>query len=231
MENLYVDVWQADLSIAVKSLNSIVHYLDQSEADKALTFKFALMRDRYLAVRALSRQILARYLPENPSELQFAYGENGKPALVGQKLHFNLSHSGDQLLVAVANFPNIGVDIEELKPRTNLQGLAKRCFSDQEFQAWQALSTEKSRDVFFSLWTKKEAFVKAVGRGIALGLDQCEVDCNSDGQLLQVPVDQGNAGDWKVTELRVVAGYSAALVTPRCEYALRLLQWQSMQAA
>jgi len=231
MENLYVDIWQASLSADAKSRNTMMQCLNPLEIDKAASFKLPLMRDRYILVRALSREILARYLQKTASELQFIYGEYGKPALADQQMHFNLSHTGDQLLMAVANFPHIGVDIEQVRPRTNLQGMAKRCFSSQEYQAWEVLPAAKQSDVFYTLWTKKEAYVKAIGRGIAMGLERCEVDWNTNGQLLHIPTEQGDARNWKVTELPVVAGHCAALVTPNCAFALRLIQWERVDVA
>lgn len=179
------------------------------------------MRDRYIATRGLLRQTLAVYLPTDPASLSFAIGPYGKPELVGGGLHFNLSHSADTLLIAVANFADIGIDIEQIKSRSSLLELARRCFSGYELKAWQALPDDQQLESFYRVWTKKEAFVKAVGRGIALGVEQCEVDLQQGGKLLAVPAEYGVAGDWAINELPVDEGACAALVTANCEFSLR----------
>ncbi len=220
MEHHFVDVWHAGLVPDTESLTSMVAVLDEREKNKVDTFKLPLARNRYIAVRALLRQILAGYLQTDPAKLQFTVGEYGKPALACDTVHFNISHTGDHLLIAVADMPDIGIDIETLKPRAHLDGLARRCFTVREYNAWRQLTMAESVNTFYRLWSKKEAFVKAIGRGIGLGLDQCEVDWDMDGQLLAIPAEYGEANDWRVTEISVTSA-CAALVTPRREFKLR----------
>jgi len=220
VEQYFVDIWHADLRLDSESLSNLSSALDELEKQKSDTFKLPMIRDRYMAVRAISRHVLASYSNHDPARLQFTVGEHGKPGLVGQSLHFNISHSDHLLLMAVANFPDIGVDIEVIKPRINLDGLARRCFSVSELAAWQSAPKVQSKEVFYRLWTKKEAFVKAIGRGIAMGLDQCEMDWEVGGQLLSIPAAYGLANDWKVIEIPVAASICATLITPNYEFSL-----------
>ncbi|WP_020482948.1 4'-phosphopantetheinyl transferase family protein [Methylomonas sp. MK1] len=223
VKQYFVDVWHGDMRVPATALQQLTGLLTDDERCKAEVFKSALLRDRYLAVRGLLRQILAGYLDVEPSSLAFETGRYGKPALIGYALHFNLSHSADTLLLAVADFAGIGVDIETFRPRQHLDRLAERCFSHQEYQDWCQLSADARFEVFYRLWTKKEAFVKAVGRGIALGIEQCEFQLEKGGQLLAIPPEYGSANTWLVHELDVDDASRAALVTPACYYDLRLL--------
>lgn len=221
MEGNFVDIWRGCLSIEADIIAEKMDALSESEKQKADNFKLPIMRRRYIAVRYLLRKILAAYLQTEPRALQFQADAYGKPFLVCGSLHFNISHTADLLMVAVANFADIGIDVEAIKPRGNLDGLAARCFAETEYQAWRQLPEAQQEAVFYRLWTKKEAFVKAVGRGIALGLDKCEVELAPDGQLISVPAEFGAASAWRVTELPISADSAAALVTPNCRFTLR----------
>ncbi len=223
MNQYFVDVWHGNLRLTATALQQLTGLLTDDERSKAESFKSTLLRDRYLVVRGLLRQTLADYLDVEPGTLVFEIGQYGKPALVGGALHFNLSHSADTLLIAVADFADIGVDIEASRPRQHLDNLAERCFSDQEYQVWCNLSADERLDAFYRLWTKKEAFVKAVGRGIALGIEQCEFELGKRGPLLAIPPAYGPASAWMVHELDVDGASCAALATPACSYDLRCL--------
>lgn len=221
MEQYFVDVWQGNLTLSVDEQQHFAGLLQDDERQKAQTMRLSHIRDRYIATRAWLRLTLAAYLQETPASLRFDIGEYGKPSLAGVGLHFNLSHSADTLLLAVANFADIGVDVEEIKPRGSLADIACRCFSAREFADWQQLPPSQQIAVFYNLWTKKEAFVKAVGRGIALGVEQCEVSLQAGGGLNAIPAEFGHARDWTVTELAMPAGMCAALVTANGPFELR----------
>lgn len=217
----FVDVWRGSLALVQVDEFEALALLDESELKKAQSFKMPVLRDRFIAVRTLLRQTLATYLDAEPWALRFGLEAHGKPYLLGESLYFNLSHCEDDLVLAVANFPGIGVDVECIKPRHHLSGLAKRCFSTQEWAQWAVLPLEQQAPAFYRLWTKKEAFVKAVGRGLALGLENCEFELAEGGGLLAVPFEQGRPSDWRVTEWVFGLNRCVALVTPNRDYVLR----------
>lgn len=219
----FVDVWQGKLNLPAETLGRLALLLSEEESAKAQSFKFPHLRNRYVAAHGMLRQTLASYLAVDPAGLRFGTGDYGKPELIGDVLHFNVSHTADTLLIAVADMADIGVDIETVKPHRNLASLAERCFSEREYYEWRQLAADEQLLVFYRLWTKKEAFVKAVGRGIALGVERCEFDWIHGGCLLAIPDEYGPAAAWKVHELQVDAGFSAALVTPNVRYDLRRL--------
>lgn len=213
----FVDVWSVELAFDATALRFFSQTLSAQELLKFSEFQSLEQANRYLAVRGALRRILAGYLDVEPVDLRFEVNAYGKPYLSNASLFFNISHSKDRLLVAVSDFDQIGVDIERIKTRNNLLGLAKRCFSVDELSFWSDLSADEQVQVFYQLWVRKEAFVKAVGRGIALGLDRCELQVPDLGVLSKIPGEFGLAEDWKVTGLPLVDDFAAALVIPsRC---------------
>lgn len=222
-ESSFVDVWFGELSIAADRNGEFWACLSEAERERARRFKLDAARQRFVTSRGLLRQTLAGYLDCAPGVLQFVIGEHGKPELVDRRLAFNLSHSGDWLLLAVSNLPVVGVDVEVIKPRKTLEQLAERCFSARELDYWQQLPPEQRRQQFFQLWTSKEAFVKAVGRGIALGLECCEVDVETWRGFRILPNDYGPAEDWRIQCLPLNAGVAASLVTGNVNHLLRCM--------
>lgn len=208
------------MALSPEAQKRLAAVLDDGERRKSQIFKLPLLRDRFVAVRGLLRLTLAGYLDADPASLRFETGEYGKPRLLSGSLHFNLSHSEDRLLIAVADFPDVGIDIETIKPRGSLDALAERCFSERELAQWRQVAEDQQIAGFYRLWTKKEAFVKAIGRGLALGMELCEFDLERDGQLTAIPAEYGPAAAWQVTELPISADVSAALVTARCGFEL-----------
>jgi 4'-phosphopantetheinyl transferase len=135
---------------------------------------------RYLIARAALRDILSRYLGVLPGSLVFAYGPYGKPGLVAPPapLEFNLSHSGDLALLAVAADQPLGVDLEQIRPKRNLLAIAKRMFSPQEYRQLRQLQHERRLQAFFGAWTAMEAQAKARGCGIFANVaDQAAPAC------------------------------------------------------
>lgn len=213
MTEYFVDIWRG----RTDSLEDSAEYwqlLSDAERDKAERLINAQVRVRYISARGLLRKVLAAYLTCDPGRLQFALGAHGKPYLPGKAIYFNLSHSRDSVLLAVSNLEDVGVDIEAVKPRKSMLEMARRCFSEKEFTAWLLLSPPERISAFFRLWTIKEAFVKAVGRGLAVGLERCEIDIRDYGRFLAVPEEYGDASTWKIVELACDVGFSAALVVP-----------------
>lgn len=222
MSGGFVDVWRGSLDLSEAVTTRLATILSADERAKAAAFKFAHLRDRYVVGRGLLRRTLAGYTGADPAGLRFEIGEFGKPALPGGP-GFNVSHTGGALLIAVADAADIGIDIETVKPSRDLSGLAERCFSVDEFAVWLRLPESERVVAFYRLWTKKEAFVKAVGRGIALGVERCEFEMAVGGGLRKLPDGYGPIEAWRVEELDVGADFSAALVGPARDYRLRRL--------
>lgn len=167
-----VDYW----SISLKDLSeseTLYSLLSVDEKRRSQRFKFPELQQRYILGRGKLRQILGFYLDQNPQDLDFIYGEYGKPFV--QNISFNFSHTKELAFCAVTKDDlslNLGVDIEIVNRKTDPLALAKRFFAPVEFQYLQAQSTEKQLTDFVRFWTAKEAYLKALGTGLQSGLDQ-----------------------------------------------------------
>lgn len=208
-----VDIWYIDLQ-QLQPAAGYWQLLDEREQAAANAFVHASLRSRYITVHALVRMILASYLADTDAKaLCIDRNEFGKPFLsTCPALSFNLSHTGSWMLLAVSRDIKLGVDIEQIKPRGLLQGLVCKCFSPTEQRYWMDLPPSLQEEMFYAFWTRKEAFVKAVGRGIALGLSACEIDTQHMDRFKRLPAGCGAVTDWAIVELTLNPACKAALV-------------------
>ncbi|MBR1001967.1 MULTISPECIES: 4'-phosphopantetheinyl transferase superfamily protein [Bradyrhizobium] len=169
------DVWVVDFAECVDPCGGTA-LLSDAELQRASQFHFAGDRTRYVHVHACLRLILARYLGRRPREISYRMNARGKPELGDGAglLHFNLSHTDDLALVALAD-REIGIDIEALRPFEDAMDLAGRFFCEQEAAEVRRAAPAERAEIFLRLWTRKEAVLKALGLGIGDGLDQVRV--------------------------------------------------------
>ena len=154
-----VHVWSVDLGRPAAHLAGA---LSEDELLRVANFKVEDGRRRFVGTRAALRTLLGRYLDKDPGTLRFAASATGKPRLDPPSLlQFNVSHSGEVAMIAVTRERDVGVDVEQIKPRTHLDGVARRVFTAREREAIDG------DPAFYRHWVAKEAFVKATGRGIA----------------------------------------------------------------
>ncbi|MDO9164172.1 MAG: 4'-phosphopantetheinyl transferase superfamily protein [Methylococcaceae bacterium] len=186
--------------------------LSAEEQAHAATLKNPVLRTRYVSVRSHLRQVLAQKLAIQAKAIVFSKAEHGKPYLADYpELAFNLSHSANAWVIAVGWGCRLGVDIEIAKPRANLAALVEKCFADVEASYWHSLPEHQQTAAFYRFWTRKEAFVKATGRGIALGLKQCVVNPEQPTEFLTVPAEFAPASVWRVLDLDVGQGLVGAV--------------------
>jgi 4'-phosphopantetheinyl transferase len=154
---------------------------------------------------------LGQYLNKPPQEITFIYNDHGKPSTKGN-IHFNMSHSKDLALFAFSN-NTIGVDIEYIKPKIEYEDIAKRFFSDYEYKAIMQTPAENRKQAFFNCWTRKEAFIKAIGEGLSFPLKDFDVEINDDNEslLLNIRSDKYNSQDWSLFNLNIDSHYKAAV--------------------
>ena len=179
------------------------------------------------------REILGWYTDAAPQKLVFSYGTKGKPELSGQPeecgIRFNLSHSDEVALLAVARSLTLGIDIELVNPEVATEEIAERFFSASEVDILRALPPAERAEAFFSCWTRKEAYIKALGEGLSVPLDSFEVAFGPGmaAALLDVRVDPGELKRWSMYDIEVAQGYKAALVVEGKGHELCHLPWKS----
>jgi len=196
--------------------------LSAAEQAKASRFYREVHRRRYVVAHGTMRTILAHYLGEPADSLAFVEGAHGKPSLIRAPgasrlpIEFNLSHSDELALVAVALGRPVGVDLERWSPESEHLELAERFFSPSERDALRALAGDAERLIagFFAAWSRKEAYLKATGDGITRGLHHFDVSLAPDepARLLEDRLDPAAAGRWTMQALAPADGFSAALV-------------------
>jgi len=181
--------------------------LSVSESGRAAGFRSPADASRFVISHAYLRRILAGYLRANPGDLLFSVSEFGKPSLPhaegGPDLRFNMAHSGDAALVAVSAEGQIGVDLEAVRPLDDLYAVARRCFSPRELDLLHSCDEPACTDMFYTFWTRKEAYVKARGNGMSLDLPR--IDTSAAPAVLD--------GRWHVRDIGMYRGCRCALAS------------------
>lgn len=198
-------------------LDCLSSILSVEERDRAQRFKTPQLRRRFIVTHAVLRQILAQILDRSPKSLRFDVGSHGKPFLSPRPdgLTYNMSRSSGMALFAVTRDQSIGVDVERQDPRDIDDEVMQRFFSQGEIRAIKSLPLSDRKAAFFDCWTRKEAFIKAIGRGLSFPLDQFEVSVTArSARLISIRSDTEQAASWIIRDLRPAADYSGALAVP-----------------
>ena len=212
-----VHVWRLDLTGALAVVGGCRRLLSPDEEQRASRFRFDKDRKEYVVSRATLRSLLGSYLNVAPKKFQFAYSEYGRPFLPAdihaKMLNFNVSHSGDVALLAFAYGRDIGIDVEKVRRNFGTAEIAERFFSAAERAALRDLPQEKRHQAFFHCWTRKEAFIKALGEGLSHPLDQFDVSLAPGVQaaLLATRPDAQEVTRWTLWDIQVPGDYAAAL--------------------
>lgn len=215
--NLSLDdahVWLADLRKPDEVLLRMQNFLMPEEKLRAAKFLQQEAKRNFILVRGALRCLLAKYLHCIPQEIQFSQNEHGKLFLPQTGLEFNLSHSKDFALFAFAWKRPLGVDIEFMRPALYAEDVARKFFAAKEIASLFALPEEQRKVAFFQCWSRKEAFIKALGVGIFYPLDQfvVDVDTGQSGPItLQINAAKDKAHNWQLIALQCVPNYAAAL--------------------
>ena len=207
----------ADVSQAVIEATIARSLLSQAEAHRANTFRTVERCQRYVQCRALLRVLLAEQVGQQADEITFGEGPFGKPVLSGQAAesgtHFNISHTGSLVLVAISTNYEVGVDIEQIRPGRDIAGIAEHFYALREQQAIRAMCSAARAAAFHSCWCRKESFVKATGLGLQMPLNRfvVNVDPEASARLLSLDYEQLQLSQWQMHTLTMPAGFFGAL--------------------
>lgn len=193
-----VHIWHLLLDLPGQELEHCCSLLSSDEKTRAEKFYFENARDRYIAGRGLLRILLGGYLNLGPAHIQIDYEPQGKPLLKEYSIQFNVSHSERLGVVALCQDHRVGVDIERHRPLEDMDDLARRFFTTGESALLTPLSGLEKQRLFYKIWTCKEAYLKAVGAGLLLPLDQVEVKFEADEKIHLTSNDGVRMDDWQV---------------------------------
>lgn len=215
-----IHVWCVELDEAADAAAHAA-CLSVDERERAGGLPSSAHQRRFVVARATLRQILGRYLDQAPGAIVFSRGAHGKPFLLEGGLHFNVSHTRGLALYAIAPACEVGVDVEWMRPQVAHEQIAARFFSSAEQEALAQVPAEERRTAFYHIWTRKEAYLKAHGDGIAAGLGTFAVSLEAEALLRS-----GEGECWKLIAWEPAAGYAAALCGAGADWQMRGWCWR-----
>jgi 4'-phosphopantetheinyl transferase len=229
-----IHVWFARCDRQADSKREWWDTLSAAEKTRAESFRFTRDRARYVAAHSILRELLGRYTGLPPASLRFGTTAHGKPEL-GQasgrsQLGFNLSHSGDAALYAIAWNRDVGVDLEQIRRMPGMEHVARRTFSEREWTEFCSLTPDDRECAFYRGWTRKEAVVKALGMGLSIPLDSFDVSIRPDEspRVLgnRIPGQEGVA--WDLWDATLYAGYWGTVATIGRGARIVMFEWNSV---
>jgi len=203
-----LDIWQFSLDIPISDFEKKI--LSGDEIERANRYYFERHRRRFIVGRVRLRQILAHYLSHDAKAIQFEYNEQGKPMILypSTKLQFNLSHSKESALLALCNEHPVGIDIEFFSARPFI-GIGKQLFSDAEVNTLKRLPSYLLPAGFFSIWSQKEALIKAIGLGLSYPTQAIDLPIIPSSQVKLIePIYQSH---WRISSFSPALAAAAAV--------------------
>jgi 4'-phosphopantetheinyl transferase len=231
-----VHVWRAGLSSSTADLSRLGGSLSSEERERADRFRSEHDRARFVLGRIVARSVLGHCLQRPARDIQLTLDRSGKPVVAlpsEMTLQFNISHSGDHVLLALARDRRVGVDVEQVREAKDLNKIAARFFSRTEYLRLQTIPERMKTELFYRCWTLKEAYLKARGEGLRRSPDSFDVAFfpGETPRLLETRFDPLDAARWCFRELDVGSGYLAALATEiGPELQLKLWNWSAWKA-
>ena len=222
-----VHVWCVNLNVLDLDINCLKHILSKEENDKADSFHFKDDRENYIGRHAILRKILGRYLSLEPNNINFSYRSHGKPSLSnysnGDKIHFNLSHSKGLVLYAMTRGREVGIDVERIIPGIMDEQFISNVFSQKELYSIQSLPMDMRTNALFQNWTRKEAFIKALGQGLSYDLKRIDVSAalGEKSIISNRNSDADNSYCWSLRDIELGPGYAGSIVVEGYNWALK----------
>ncbi len=224
-------VWRILLTQSEDVVRRLAEHLSVDEAQRADKCRRELDRCRYVVAHGALRELLAEYTSWAPRDVSFRHTAAGKPFVVGDRgeqcPRFSLSHSGEWAVVGLALLTDVGIDIEQIDPGISVQAVAERFFSQSESVALRDAPPEQRTDLFFTAWTRKEAYVKARGDGISDRLQRFSISVNPEQPpILRIDSkDQCAILHWRIYDLDIASGYAAAIAAEGARHRICMMRW------
>ena len=224
-------LWFLPLRLPAEKFAQLQSLLSSDEIERAARFRKDADAQFYASARGWLRTLLGSYLSTRPGDLQFYYDGLGKPHLADESagINFNVSHSDEWGLFGFVLKHKIGVDLERIRTDLEVETLAQRFFSPNEFRNLRSLPADQRRMAFYCGWTRKEACLKALGKGLSYGLDRIEVTLAPDKPvtLIKMPDDLTAFRRWTIQHLAPLANYVGAAAVDTDKVTFRYFDWDT----
>ena len=215
-----VHVWRASTEVDEKQLKYLQGIISEEEQLRAAKFYFRKDSVRFIVARGYLRMILAYYLDQSPEEFKFIYNKYGKPSLdaVNSNIQFNISHSDKLILYGFTRCREIGVDIELIRTSEDSIQILDHFFSEIEKEEFKTIPEKKKQEAFYTCWTRKEAYIKARGKGLSIPLDCFSVTLSPGCPARLIKADKDSeVSQWYMKDVFVASGFAAAAVVSGIE--------------
>jgi 4'-phosphopantetheinyl transferase len=209
-----VHVWPVRTEAPSAAAEWFEPYLSPDEKGRAARFRFERDRNSFVVVHGVLRILLGRYLNISPAGILFKYGSKGKPAIAGSAgIDFNVSHTDGLAVFAFTAGCEVGVDVERIRPLPDMQSIADRFFCSEEAAELMLLTANQREHGFYLCWTRKEAYIKAIGDGLSASLDSFRVTLrpSQPARFIHLANDTSASQAWSLHDLRLAYDYAAAL--------------------
>src|SRR6202049_2170412 len=220
LDGSQIQVWAVQLEASEHRFSQCVSWLSSDETARAARFHFEEHRRAFILGRGVLRTLLGGLLEMPPGQIQFSYGPKGKPALQ-DPIHarrFNTSNCGNLAVYAFTQGCDIGVDVEQVRPIPEMDQIAARFFAPDETSELMALPEPDRPQAFFNCWTRKEAYIKAVGDGLSVPLDSFRVTLGPGvpAEMLCLGGSIEAAKTWTMRHFDPAPGFVGAIAYPGC---------------
>jgi 4'-phosphopantetheinyl transferase len=226
-----VQIWFARIDVDPRLVGTLEATLSQRERDRANRFVFERHKARYIFAQGVLRDVLSRATGVPPSGIAFTVNRYGKPFLAAElwpsELQFNLSHSQDMVAVGLTVGRAIGVDVEFIRPLVDLNGVAMDNYTPGEFDSILRLRPEDREPLFFRYWTRKESYIKAIGKGLSIPLNTFDTRFppGEKACTLGRTVDAPGIESWRIEDLIPPPGYRAAVTVEQGIDRIEYREW------
>jgi 4'-phosphopantetheinyl transferase len=229
-----IHTWLACLEKPPYVIQKLAKTLSSEEQKRASRYRFDRNKNQFILSHGILRTLLGLYTGKSPDQLQFIYGDKGKPRLQDRfgkrKIHFNLSRSGRMALYGFARGHEIGVDIEQINNFVDIELITEHFFSRREKSDLSTLPEHEKKTAFFNCWTRKEAYLKAIGTGLADPLDRFDVSLNpaEPAKLLGIKGNSKGTSQWSIFGLTPSPDYVAAIAIRSRRFKMKLRHWEDI---
>ena len=213
----YTHVWYAQLDKFESKVDFCFHLLSLEEKNRVEKFKFDNLRRDWILTRGLLRVFISNYLKFDPKKIEFEYNEFGKPFIVpnseSKNLSFNLSHSDGVVVFAFTRHKQVGIDVEKIGGVLNFPEVIELVFHNFEKEWFSKIPTNKKNEIFYKLWTSKEAYIKAIGKGLSFSPNKVSLELDSEENLIFKDIAcEKDLTKWKLVSFKPFPDYISSIV-------------------